>query len=51
MSKEPEEDNNSTLEVSIKIFLGNGYIHLSEVTGTVLKNSQNLNIFSHRKVY
>jgi hypothetical protein len=39
--KEDEKDNNSTL-VSIKVFLGKGYIHLSEVTGTVLTNSQNL---------
>jgi hypothetical protein len=42
MWKENEEDNNSTPEVSIKVFLGNSYIHLSEVMGTVLKISQNL---------
>jgi hypothetical protein len=30
------------LEVSIKVFLGNGYICLAEVIGTVLINSQNL---------
>jgi hypothetical protein len=37
MSKGNEEHNNSTLDISIKVFLGNDYIYISEATGTVLK--------------
>jgi hypothetical protein len=37
MSKENEEDNNSSLDVSIKVFLGKEHIYISEATGSVLK--------------